>query len=181
MEKHVASSAHYQPQSYTTQSPAAAPPINAVSEDGHDEKAPEKLDERIRSLMTQAKVVLFMKGSPDAPRCGFSRKIVGLLRDQNVQFSHFDILTDEDVRQGTFTLMNFHCLGVILITPARRVEKAKRLADVPAAHRQRRVCGRVGYRTGDGRQWRVGRDHGIIVVVRRIGLDAPRNELFRRY
>jgi len=41
-----------------------------------------------------------MKGSPDAPRCGFSRKIVALLRDEKVEFTHFDILMDEDVRQG---------------------------------------------------------------------------------
>jgi glutaredoxin-related protein len=50
--------------------------------------------------MNQSKVVLFMKGSPDVPRCGFSRKICGLLHDQKVEFSHFDILTDESVRQG---------------------------------------------------------------------------------
>jgi glutaredoxin-related protein len=50
--------------------------------------------------MNQSKVVLFMKGSPDVPRCGFSRKICGLLRDKNIEFSHFDILTDESVRQG---------------------------------------------------------------------------------
>lgn len=41
-----------------------------------------------------------MKGSPDQPRCGFSRKISVLLRDKDIDFSHFDILTDESVRQG---------------------------------------------------------------------------------
>lgn len=41
-----------------------------------------------------------MKGSPDAPRCGFSRKIVNLLNEQGVQFASFDILQDEAVRQG---------------------------------------------------------------------------------
>jgi glutaredoxin-related protein len=50
--------------------------------------------------MTQAKIVLFMKGTPNAPRCGFSRQIVNLLREQKVEFSHFDVLTDETVRQG---------------------------------------------------------------------------------
>ena len=50
--------------------------------------------------MHQSRVVLFMKGSPDAPRCGFSRKIVGLLKEHEVEFSHFDILTDEKVRAG---------------------------------------------------------------------------------
>lgn len=54
--------------------------------------------------MNQSPVVLFMKGSPDSPRCGFSRKIVGLLKDANVPYTSFDILTDESVRQGeTFT------------------------------------------------------------------------------
>ena len=50
--------------------------------------------------MNQSKVVLFMKGAPDQPRCGFSRKAVQLLRDNNVEFTHFDILTDETVRAG---------------------------------------------------------------------------------
>ena len=56
--------------------------------------------ERLRGLMNQSKVVVFIKGTPDEPRCGFSRKICGLLKDQSVEFSHFDILTDESVRQG---------------------------------------------------------------------------------
>jgi glutaredoxin-related protein len=61
---------------------------------------PEELEVRLRRLMTQSNVVLFMKGSPDEPRCGFSRKICNLLRDNKIEFSHFDILTDEFVRQG---------------------------------------------------------------------------------
>lgn len=61
----------------------------------------EQLDLRLRELMTKSNVVLFMKGSPDSPRrCGFSRKICDLLRENNVEFTHFDILTDKSVRQG---------------------------------------------------------------------------------
>jgi hypothetical protein len=77
-------------------------PEKPADEDVIMEKAEtqEELDERMRNIMKQSKVVLFMKGNPDAPRCGFSRKIVGILRGQNVEFSHFDILTDENVRQG---------------------------------------------------------------------------------
>ena len=45
-------------------------------------------------------VVLFMKGSPDVPRCGFSRRTVALLRDHKVEFDSFDILSDESVRSG---------------------------------------------------------------------------------
>ena len=62
----------------------------------------EELHARIHELLNQSKAVLFMKGSPDAPRCGFSRKIVAHLKEQRVEFTHFDILTDEDVRQGGF-------------------------------------------------------------------------------
>ena len=60
----------------------------------------EQLNTRLRGLMNQAPVVLFMKGSPDAPRCGFSKKTVAILREQNVDFTHFDILTDQSVRSG---------------------------------------------------------------------------------
>ncbi|KAF8263889.1 thioredoxin-like protein [Lactarius quietus] len=63
-------------------------------------ETPEALEKRLRGLMSQSNVVLFMKGSPDVPRCGFSRKICALLKEQRVDFSHFDILTDESVRQG---------------------------------------------------------------------------------
>lgn len=73
--------------------PPAPPVVEKV-------ETPEELEERLRRLMTQSNVVLFMKGSPDEPRCGFSRKICGLLRDNKIEFSHFDILTDESVRQG---------------------------------------------------------------------------------
>ena len=66
--------------------------------DGAEEK--EKLNARLKALMEQDKVMLFMKGTPDAPRCGFSRKIVKLLQDQNAKYSSFDILSDESVRSG---------------------------------------------------------------------------------
>ncbi|KAH1239694.1 LOB domain-containing protein 22 [Glycine max] len=41
-----------------------------------------------------------MKGKPDEPKCGFSRKVVEILQQENVPFESFDILTDEEVRQG---------------------------------------------------------------------------------
>ncbi|KIR36820.1 Grx4 family monothiol glutaredoxin [Cryptococcus deuterogattii CA1014] len=55
---------------------------------------------RCHELMNKHKVVLFMKGNPTAPKCGFSRQTVGLLREQGVEFAWFDIFSDEDVRQG---------------------------------------------------------------------------------
>ena len=66
--------------------------------DGQDEEA--ALNERLKALTSQSKCMLFMKGSPDNERCGFSRTIVALLREHSVTFDSFDILTDNDVRQG---------------------------------------------------------------------------------
>ncbi len=52
---------------------------------------------RLHALINKSPVMLFMKGSPDEPRCGFSNTIVGILRDNGVQFGYYDILGDEEV------------------------------------------------------------------------------------
>ncbi|KAG2363819.1 thioredoxin-like protein [Suillus spraguei] len=91
IEKYLGSNVKYSatPQSTTSQPPA---PLSSETE--------EQLEARIRKIMDQSTVVLFMKGEPDAPRCGFSRSAVALLRGKDVTFTHFDILSDESVRQG---------------------------------------------------------------------------------
>uniref|UniRef100_H2ZDB9 Thioredoxin domain-containing protein n=1 Tax=Ciona savignyi TaxID=51511 RepID=H2ZDB9_CIOSA len=60
----------------------------------------QSLKDRIKATINQSKVVLFMKGEPSSPRCGFSRQIVQILSESGVSYSHFDILTDEEIRQG---------------------------------------------------------------------------------
>ncbi|KIJ51082.1 hypothetical protein M422DRAFT_27149 [Sphaerobolus stellatus SS14] len=79
------------------------------------EETEEQLNRRMRKLMQQSKVVLFMKGNPDAPRCGFSRQTVQLLRDHGVEFSSFDILSDESVRQGLKLLNNWPTFPQIIV------------------------------------------------------------------
>jgi len=58
------------------------------------------LQERLKDLISSNDVMLFMKGNPDTPKCGFSGKIVGLLTEHDIKFSTFDILEDDEVRQG---------------------------------------------------------------------------------
>ena len=58
------------------------------------------LNTRLAQLVSKEPVMLFMKGAPGAERCGFSRTIVALLQEQGVKFGTFDILGDEEVRQG---------------------------------------------------------------------------------
>lgn len=67
----------------------------------------ETPEDRLRSLITSSPVMLFMKGTPDAPRCGFSSKVVNALREEGVSFGSFDILTDEEVRQGLKVFSNW--------------------------------------------------------------------------
>lgn len=59
-----------------------------------------ELNKKLEKLIQLAPVMLFMKGSPDQPRCGFSRQIVEILKGNGIQFASFDILTDEEVRAG---------------------------------------------------------------------------------
>ena len=66
------------------------------------------LNERIAQLIHSADVILFMKGNPDAPRCGFSSRVIDALNEAHIQFSHFDILQDEAIRQ---VCCRHSCLG----------------------------------------------------------------------
>lgn len=65
-----------------------------------EEETEEQLNERLTQLTAAAPVMLFMKGTPSEPKCGFSRQMVGILREHQVRFGFFDILKDDAVRQG---------------------------------------------------------------------------------
>jgi len=55
---------------------------------------------RIESLLAANNVVLFMKGEPRAPQCGFSAKAVGALSALGVDYAHVDVLADPQIREG---------------------------------------------------------------------------------
>lgn len=58
------------------------------------------LRQRISDILAAQRVVLFMKGVPDAPQCGFSAQAAGTLRDLDVAFAHVDVLSDPEIREG---------------------------------------------------------------------------------
>ncbi|KAM3615275.1 uncharacterized protein V6R79_025780 [Siganus canaliculatus] len=74
---------------------------------GTAESSATDLNQRLKKLINAAPCMLFMKGSPQEPRCGFSRQITDLLKGRNIQFSSFDILSDEEVRQALKTYSNW--------------------------------------------------------------------------
>ncbi len=73
----------------------------AIQEEEKDpEAAKEELFKRLEDLVKAAPVMLFMKGTPGEPKCGFSRQLVGILRENAVKYGFFNILADDEVRQG---------------------------------------------------------------------------------
>ena len=55
---------------------------------------------RIEEMLTQNKTFLFMKGTPEFPMCGFSARATAILKELNVSFGSFNVLDDEDIRNG---------------------------------------------------------------------------------
>lgn len=86
------------------QEPAAQGSVAEEEEDEEDEEDEEEteqeLSDRLTKLTQAAPIMLFMKGSPSEPKCGFSRQMVGILREHQVRFGFFDILKDASVREG---------------------------------------------------------------------------------
>ncbi|PGH33969.1 Grx4 family monothiol glutaredoxin [[Emmonsia] crescens] len=86
--------------SSTSDTPGTANGATAASSDPTPPPTKEELFARLEELVKAAPVMLFMKGTPSAPQCGFSRQLVGILRENGVKYGFFNILADEDVRQG---------------------------------------------------------------------------------
>ena len=59
-----------------------------------------EISEKIQNLIKDNNVCLFMKGTPDAPQCGFSMTVSNVLKHLNVNFKGINVLEDEELRQG---------------------------------------------------------------------------------
>ena len=58
------------------------------------------LRSRIDTLLADNRIVLFMKGQPQAPQCGFSAKAVGALNSLGIDYKHVDVLADPEIRDA---------------------------------------------------------------------------------
>ena len=59
-----------------------------------------EINKTIETLINENDVCLFMKGTPDAPQCGFSMAVSNVLKHLNVNFKGINVLEDENLRQG---------------------------------------------------------------------------------
>ncbi|MDP6139835.1 MAG: Grx4 family monothiol glutaredoxin [Arenicellales bacterium] len=56
--------------------------------------------DRIKQTVESNKVMLFMKGTPDFPQCGFSGRAVQILQTLGTEFASADVLADDEIREG---------------------------------------------------------------------------------
>tara|TARA_Y100000385_G_C12977949_1_gene587068 strand:- start:688 stop:990 length:303 start_codon:yes stop_codon:yes gene_type:complete len=57
-----------------------------------------EIEKNIKEMIASNDVVLFMKGSPHQPQCGFSAKVVNVLKEVGKPFGYVDVLSDPEVR-----------------------------------------------------------------------------------
>lgn len=58
------------------------------------------VNERIKQQLTENPIVLYMKGTPDFPQCGFSGQAVQILKNCGITFKSVNVLEDPEVREG---------------------------------------------------------------------------------
>ncbi len=63
--------------------------------------------ERIKDIVASSDVVLFMKGVPAAPQCGFSAAVVQILFSLKAPFKSVDVLSDMEIREGVKAFSNW--------------------------------------------------------------------------
>lgn len=71
--------------------------------------------EQIQETISSNPVVLYMKGTPDFPQCGFSGKVVHILRLCEAKFTAVNVLADPDIRQGIKDFANWPTIPQLYI------------------------------------------------------------------
>ena len=65
------------------------------------------INEKIKDIINKNNVVLFMKGTPEMPQCGFSMTVSNILKELKVKFSGVNVLADPEIRQGIKDFSNW--------------------------------------------------------------------------
>jgi monothiol glutaredoxin len=75
----------------------------------------QQIREAIQAAIADNEVILFMKGTPEAPRCGFSARTVATLEALGAQFAAVDILPDPRIRQELSGLSNWPTIPQLFV------------------------------------------------------------------
>tara|TARA_B100001989_G_scaffold253161_1_gene238517 strand:+ start:1365 stop:1697 length:333 start_codon:yes stop_codon:yes gene_type:complete len=66
-----------------------------------------EVNDKIKEFNKNNEVVLYMKGNPTFPQCGFSSTVVQILKHIGVNFKSYDVLQDEELREGIKSYSNW--------------------------------------------------------------------------
>ena len=75
----------------------------------------EKIREFIQTAIDENRVMLFMKGTPEQPACGFSMRTSGALNELGVQYAALDILPDPRIRQELSAISNWPTIPQLFV------------------------------------------------------------------
>ena len=89
----------------SSQPPAAAAPSGESN----------PIRDAISEAISEHKVILFMKGTPDAPACGFSARTVAVLQSLEAPFAAVDVLPDPRIRQELSTISNWPTIPQLFV------------------------------------------------------------------
>jgi monothiol glutaredoxin len=65
------------------------------------------INDKIKDIINKNDVVLFMKGTPEMPQCGFSMTVCNILKELKVKFNGVNVLADPEIRQGIKDFSNW--------------------------------------------------------------------------
>jgi monothiol glutaredoxin len=75
----------------------------------------EEIRQQIEAAIREERVMLFMKGTPDEPRCGFSARVTAMLNALGVDYAAMDILPDPQIRQELSAVSNWPTIPQLFI------------------------------------------------------------------
>jgi monothiol glutaredoxin len=102
------SASQFEPIPMLDSEPPAQPPAPA-------EGSANPIREAISQAIGEHKVILFMKGTPEAPACGFSARTVAALQSLEVPFAAVDILPDPRIRQELSALSDWPTIPQLFV------------------------------------------------------------------
>jgi monothiol glutaredoxin len=75
----------------------------------------QEIRQQIETAIREERVMLFMKGTPEQPRCGFSARVTAMLNELGVEYAAVDILPDPQIRQELSALSNWPTIPQLFI------------------------------------------------------------------
>jgi len=75
----------------------------------------DETQQKIDDIVKKYPIMVFMKGNPEQPQCGFSARVAMILKDHGKPFASFDVLSDPSIREGIKVYANWPTIPQLYI------------------------------------------------------------------